>query len=168
MKFNIRGFIFGIIAVTWMIIIFSFSAKPGEESEDQSIKAGMVVCHVFVPGFEDMSEQQQINMAKMIDHPVRKTAHATEYAVLAGLLLGAVSTRMIRGKNIIFSVCIAALYAVTDEFHQLFVPGRSGSITDVLIDTCGAAAGAFIVWGISKVIASLRKKISERKTMQMF
>ena len=36
---------------------------------------------------------------------------------------------------------IAALYAVTDEFHQLFVPGRSGQFSDVVLDSAGALAG---------------------------
>ena len=39
--YNIRRIIFAILAVTWMVVIFSFSARPGEESENQSIKAGM-------------------------------------------------------------------------------------------------------------------------------
>ena len=74
---NFRRIVFTILAVTWMVVIFSFSERQGDESEEQSIKAGMMVCHVFVPGFDDLSEQQQIHMAQAIDHPVRKTAHAT-------------------------------------------------------------------------------------------
>ena len=149
---SVRRIVFTILAVTWMVVIFSFSARPGDESEEQSIKAGMMVCHVFVPGFDDLSEQQQIHMAQAIDHPVRKTAHATEYAMLAGLVLGAVTVSIIRWKNVLVSVCIAVLYASTDELHQLFVPGRSGQVKDVLIDGCGAVIGALIIWGISYLI----------------
>ena len=125
---NFRRIVFTILAVTWMVVIFSFSERQGDESEEQSIKAGMMVCHVFVPGFDDLSKQQQIHMAQAIDHPVRKTAHATEYAMLAGLVLGAVTVSIIRWKNVLVSVCIAVLYASTDELHQLFVPGRSGRV----------------------------------------
>ena len=162
MKLDVKRIIFIILAVTWMIIIFSFSAKPGDESEEQSIKAGMLVCHVFVPGFDDMSEQQQVNMAKTIDHPVRKTAHATEYAMLAGLVLGAAAAQIIKWKNVLFSICFTALYASTDEFHQLFVPGRSGQVKDVLIDSCGAVAGTLIIWGISRLFH--KKKSSKRSS----
>ena len=98
---NPRQVIFAMLTILWMIVIFSFSAKPGNESEEQSIKAGMIVCHMFVPGFEDLSEQQQIDMAQAIDHPVRKTAHAAEYAMLAGLVLGAVTVSIIRWKNVL-------------------------------------------------------------------
>ena len=72
---SVRRIVFTILAVTWMVVIFSFSARPGDESEEQSIKAGMMVCHVFVPGFDDLSEQQQIHMAQAIDHPEIGRAH---------------------------------------------------------------------------------------------
>ena len=145
---NPRQVIFAILTILWMIVIFSFSAKPGNESEEQSIQAGMIVCHMFVPGFGDLSEQQQIDMAQAIDHPVRKTAHAAEYAMLAGLVLGAVTVSIIRWKNVLIAISVSVLYAATDEFHQLFVPARSGQVKDVLIDGCGAVIGTLIIWGI--------------------
>lgn len=154
--YNIRRIIFAILAVTWMVVIFSFSARQGEESENQSIKAGMAVCHVFVPGFDNMSEEQQIHMAQTIDYPVRKTAHAMEYALLAGLVLGAVTAVVINIRYVAIAAFIAILYAATDEFHQLFVPGGSGRVTDVLIDGCGAVIGTLIIMGISRVIARMR------------
>ena len=62
-------------------------------------------------------------------------------------------------KRLLLSIFLAFLYACTDEIHQLFVPGRSGEIKDVCIDTCGAFIGALIVYGISK-ISKNRKKLS--------
>ena len=64
---------------------------------------------------------------------------------------------IIRWKNVLVSVCIAVLYASTDELHQLFVPGRSGQVNDVLIDGCGAVIGALIIWGISYLIHKKKK-----------
>ena len=43
---------------------------------------------------------------------------------------------------------ITAGYAATDEFHQLFVPGRSGQVSDVILDSAGAATGVLIMTGI--------------------
>lgn len=153
-----RKRLFFILMLIWMAVIFTFSAKPGDESEEQSIKAGMAVCHVFVSDFDNLQEHEQVKMAQEIDYPVRKTAHATEYAVLAGFALGAVTAGCIGWKNVLAAISIAAIYASTDEFHQLFVPGRSGRVTDVLIDVCGAIAGILIIWGISKAVAACRKK----------
>ena len=56
MNYNIRRMIFLIIALIWAIVIFAFSAKPGDESENQSIKVGMTVCNIFVPGFDNLQE----------------------------------------------------------------------------------------------------------------
>ena len=68
------------------------------------------------------------------DLVLRKLAHAAEYAVLGALLLRATGR-----TGLAFT--LAALYAVTDEIHQSFVPGRLGSPIDVAIDAAGAAVG---------------------------
>ena len=83
----------------------------------------------------------------MIDHPVRKTAHATEYAILAILLMNAVTS--IHGCQV--SLLISVDFAISDEIHQYFVPGRACMVGDVLIDSCGAAAGLLIIILFRKV-----------------
>jgi len=50
------------------------------------------------------------------------------------------------------------VYAATDEFHQLFVPGRSGQVKDVLLDSCGAAVGVLILMLVAALIRFIRKK----------
>ena len=47
-------------------------------------------------------------------------------------------------KVVVSAVISSAVYAATDEFHQLFVEGRSGEIRDILIDTSGALTGALL------------------------
>ena len=54
MNYNIRRMIFLIIAFIWAIVIFAFSANPGDESKNQSIKVGMTVCNIFVPGVDNL------------------------------------------------------------------------------------------------------------------
>ena len=66
----------------------------------------------------------------------RKLAHATEYAILAALLLRAVRE--------LPAWALSVAYAVSDEFHQHFVPGRAGRPLDVAIDATGALAGVLI------------------------
>ena len=141
-----------------MAVIFLFSAKPGDESERQSLRAGKIVCSIFVPGYDNMSEQEQISMAESIDYPVRKAAHATEYAILAGLMLGIAVTLSINWKHLLEVVFVAVVYASTDEFHQLFVPGRSGRFIDVLIDGTGALIGVLIVFLVYKLVCKIKNK----------
>jgi VanZ family protein len=68
------------------------------------------------------------------DTILRKCAHATEYAVLAALLVRVL-------ENVPAAFVLTVAYAVTDEFHQTFVRGRHGSPYDVLIDAVGALIG---------------------------
>ena len=70
--------IFLILSCIWMVVIFYFSARDADESEDDSYRVGLAVGRVFVPDFESMSEDAQLEFAESIDHPVRKCAHATE------------------------------------------------------------------------------------------
>ena len=68
------------------------------------------------------------------DLVLRKLAHAAEYAVLGALLLRATGRTGL-------AFALGALYAVSDEIHQSFVPGRLGSPLDVAIDAAGVAVG---------------------------
>lgn len=143
--------VFLILSIVWMIGIFLFSAQPADESTETSLYVGEAVCSIFVPGYRSMPEDEQTALAERIDHPVRKTAHATEYAVLAVFWYQALpGIRDRRKYRFRASLLICAAYAATDEFHQLFVPGRAGRVTDVLIDSAGAAAGLLIVFMIVK------------------
>jgi len=69
---------------------------------------------------------------------LRKLAHLTEYAILSALLC-----RALRRPGA--AIAVAALYAASDEIHQMFVEGRHGALLDVGIDTLGAIAGV-ILW----------------------
>jgi VanZ like protein len=71
------------------------------------------------------------------DLVLRKIAHACEFAVLGALLL-----RTLRDERAALAAGIA--YAITDEVHQLFVPGRVGAPLDVAIDSVGVAAGVLL------------------------
>lgn len=60
-------------------------------------------------------------------------------------------------KKIIYSVLLCMLYAITDEIHQHFVPGRSCELRDVLIDTTGALLGIFISYLIMRIFRREKK-----------
>lgn len=86
-----------------------------------------------------------------------KGAHALGYGILSALLLRALARGRFAGvtwKTAVVSVFLATLYGASDEFHQMFVPGRSPDIHDVLADATGAALAAcllgLIAWGILK------------------
>lgn len=162
--------VFILLMILWMGGIFAFSSRSGSESADDSYFVGTMVGELFVPGFDDWSVQEQQDFAQKIDHPVRKTAHATEYAILGILAAGVCIPTAVRqsggrsvpeknrcsrfvkiGRELLLPWAIAAVYAATDEFHQLFVPGRSGQISDVILDSAGALAGLLILTAARKI-----------------
>lgn len=102
----------------------------------------------LLPGITDLAVSQ-------VQLFLRKCGHAMEYALLAMLVwrwlnAGHLGQRRPWPVRLAWSAwAIATLYAVTDEWHQSFVPSREGQVTDVLIDSMGAALaiGFLWVWG---------------------
>lgn len=145
---NRRRQIFRILVILWMVLIFAFSAQPADQSTEISLGVGKAVGKVLIRDFEQLSAARQTAYAEDIDFVVRKTAHAAEYAVLGILFMFALGNNCVRWRPLVSFLC-TVLYAASDEFHQRFVPGRSGQIRDVLIDSAGAAAGVLLFAGIA-------------------
>ena len=127
----------------WVAFIWGHSLIQGPQS---SLESGMVVALVR-PVFEALGVTD-VNIMTLI---VRKGAHFSEYAVLGVLarcLYGALRSErasFMTNYPVTF-VIIVGMVPVVDECLQLFVPGRSGQPTDVLIDLAGLATGALLAW----------------------
>lgn len=135
-----------VLTVCWMMVIFWFSAAPAPESSEMSYTVGIQIGKIAVADFDAWTTEKQNAFAEKIEYPIRKMAHATEYAILGMLMSGAVYAYSVCGKKVIrYAWILATIYAATDEFHQLFVPGRSGQFRDVLLDSTGAAVGILIL-----------------------
>lgn len=165
-------------AIFFMVVIFWFSSQPAEESSAESSMVVNFVLH----GIENIrgsvfSTEEFTNWAEKIHTPIRKLAHMTEYALLAWTIFiptlfwnkeklwrrhikAEPTVWKLLDKRIVAKICLGSvfatmLYAGTDEFHQLFVEGRSGKVIDVLIDTCGAALGILgflLLWRVGLMI----------------
>jgi hypothetical protein len=81
------------------------------------------------------------------DLALRKIAHAAEYAVLGVLLLRAIGREAP-------AAALGIAYAVTDEMHQAFVPGRQGAPLDVLIDAVGVIVGVYVLGRAARWVAT--------------
>lgn len=85
---------------------------------------------------------------------VRKLGHLSEYAIFSLLLYRCFRKSREGGwhaQPALWSIVVAGLYALTDEFHQLFVPGRTASLLDSGIDTVGAALGMLGLYGTERL-----------------
>lgn len=132
-----------ILIILWMILIFTLSNQPADDSTQLSDGfISKTIGNIYKITHKNIKEEKLTEIKTKYTHITRKTAHFTIYLIL-GLLIGLllkqynITTKQI----IIYGILICMLYAITDEIHQIFVQGRSGEIRDVLIDTCGSTVG---------------------------
>jgi len=123
----------------WMGIIFYLSSQPATQSAHLSTgfknELLSILAH-FMPGIENME-------FRSLDFFIRKNAHFIAYFILGALtLLALIQSAARKPANLALLICF--LYAMSDEFHQLFVPGRAGQFRDVLIDGAGAVLGVLL------------------------
>lgn len=98
------------------------------------------------------AEKSKTDLIEELNRLVRKYAHFTSYLILGILVMNAFRKSEVMGFNaFLFSLIFCGLYAVSDEVHQLFVPGRGAQVTDVMIDS----AGSFVGIGMYKVIGNV-------------
>jgi VanZ family protein len=147
-----------ILCILWMGFIFYNSSQDGTESNSLSYK----IIDKIITMQEKVKEDSHnylvyaggnvTNTAKdgervALNLDIRKGAHAFEFFVLAILVANAYFAHNIKGrKAIIYILFIVLFYAVTDEYHQIYVKGRNSNVRDVLIDFAGGIIGMIIFY----------------------
>lgn len=124
----------------WMLAIFLLSNEVSDVSSDRSSAIVGVI------------ESLRINWPQeLLTFITRKAAHIFMYFVLGILVFNVVRDYWSSAKRVIVASTVFVMaYAITDELHQLFVPGRSGEIRDVLIDTAAGFVGVILFYCVSK------------------
>ena len=175
----------------YFLVICIFSAQDGDETGNLSREVAEEVARVVVAVSGEHTEKDIFSLAEFFEHPLRKLAHFSEYAVLGGLFCGCFlpvmgEIRLRTAEQIsklsvqkrkkyglmrscgLYLKCIITvmIFAICDEIHQYFVPGRLASVWDVLLDTSGCALMCLILYLLcdrrSRKAAGVRK-ISLRK-----
>ena len=125
------------LVISWMAVIFMLSSQVAEQSNELSTGITQTVIEIIqkaTPLWDIGSDQ--------LNHILRKGAHFTAYMILGALVMNALCKSFGIGKRHIFwGFMICVIYAVSDEVHQAFVPGRGPALKDVLIDSAGAFTG---------------------------
>jgi len=144
-------------AGAWYAVIFRFSAQTGTSSGSMSNGLAYWLLERVYPAFFRLSEAEQADAMETITFVLRKSAHMSIYFILAALLLWPVSRLTkspVRRTGAVLT--LSGLLAALDEFHQTFVPGRTGKPTDVMIDLAGA--GIFLLlWAAASRIWNSRR-----------
>lgn len=150
---NKRKIIYLMLLIIWMGIIFFMSNQPAHVSDSQS---GLVIKILKYIGI-DIS----ITFGDLANFIVRKVAHFTEYMILAYLVFNVLEFYCTSDKSIIvFSILFVFMYALSDEIHQYFVPGRECALRDIIIDTLGGITSTLITY--------LLKKIPNKKVREVY
>lgn len=153
------------LVILWMGIIFNFSNMDTNESNTKSKDTIEKVVDTTIDTSskigitkDKVSDEEVKNITLKLNKPLRKCMHATEYLILALLLINALNIikKKISNKYLIV-IIVCFIYACTDEYHQLFISGRTSRYTDILIDTFGALIGIIIHNIISKLIYKKKK-----------
>ncbi len=139
-----KRFIFLTLSILWMALIYSMSAKTASASTEDS----MFITDYIIKFFFSNPSEKLLSIAENI---IRKIAHFTEYAVLSILITLTLKSFGLTFKKLALAVLISFLYAISDEVHQHFVPGRACRAFDVLIDTAGAFVGYTIIVCFQKI-----------------
>ncbi|MDP5274727.1 VanZ family protein [Chengkuizengella axinellae] len=125
------------VVFLWMLLIFYLSSQVASQSDNLSRN----VSEVVIVTVDNITPKHDININTM-NHFVRKNAHFFTYLVLGLLVIIAIRrSDMIGFKSYTLAFAICILYAISDEFHQLYVPGRGPEVRDVLIDSLGSLVG---------------------------
>lgn len=146
-----------ILLLALYILIFSFSAQTGEQSGGLSRRISEK-CAEWIDWLAG-GGIDRLPVEEAIEHPLRKAAHFAEYACM-GILVYVLWRQWLRrgaGLCLLTGVWVF-LSAGADEFHQLFVPGRYGSISDVILDTCGGVFGMALCLAAERLYGRRRKR----------
>lgn len=133
-----------ILVVLWMIVIFIFSNETSTMSNEKS--------RFFIYLIQTLGLDLNAFFGNLSNFMVRKASHFLEYFILAILLFNIIKGKFEIKKVFIISIVIVVLYACTDEIHQIFIPGRTARIKDIVIDTVGGSIGLLVGYFINKKI----------------
>ena len=155
-----------LLIIAWCVVIFTFSAMPSNESNNKSKGTIDIVTEKTLKITNKLgitnkhpSNQRMNNFIENLNKPLRKCMHASVYLVLSILIFCCLKmTKLNNGIISLLSVILSFLYACTDEFHQMFVSGRTSEWLDVMIDTVGAILGVIVINTIFKIIHKAKEK----------
>ena len=146
-----KQIIYIILTIIWMSIIFILSNKSSVASSHSSQGLTYDIVSIYEKIFNKNIDKDYI--VTKIENPIRKTAHYFLYFVLGFLVYKSISYSSLKNKCLCASL-ICLIYSISDEIHQIFIPGRSGEVRDVLIDFSGSITIILIIF----IINGMKKK----------
>jgi VanZ family protein len=141
-----------LTTLAWAATIFFFSTGT---------YGGSLTAWLLHQGLDLFQISVSAETFRLLHHIIRKLAHLSEYAIFCMLLYGSFSGGQDfswRGRRALAAVTIAAIYSLSDEFHQLFVAGRGASLVDCGIDAAGASVGMLLIYARARLAPARTSK----------
>lgn len=158
-------YMFAIAAVLWMAFIFFKSGQTYQQQSlrpllESKISGSYPLNHfpqlAFTYDGQKLSWQDPIGV---IEFFIRKAGHVSEFALLTLLWILALLSKSVQvNMALLTSFVISVLYAVTDEWHQTFIEGRTGHAIDVVVDSIGALLAVLLVLAVLGIRAAIRRR----------
>ena len=151
MKKAIKIILLFALAAGWMVCIYKLSGMNSSNSNGKSADILSIIIADALDVTNDYgitnshpSDAKIERASALMNTPMRKVMHASVYLVLAFflmILLNIISDHKYYLLTILIALILCVTFAITDEYHQTFVTGRTGQIMDVIIDSIGAVVG---------------------------
>lgn len=155
-KYPVKIILAWSMVVIWMAVIFVFSHQSSEVSGGFSAS----LAEFFLRLFGMAADEAAVSLA---DNVIRNIAHGFIFFVLGLFVSYAFETVNIREfANAGLTFIVSSIYAVSDEVHQIFIPGRAGQLIDFLIDALGIVI-AIIVYQLIKTIIDMRAELAVKR-----
>jgi VanZ family protein len=148
------------VVIFWMAVIFSLSSQAAEQSDQLSMEIAEIITQVA----EKAVPANDIEVVSF-NRFVRKNAHFIAYLVLGLLVINAMRCSGFCGyKSVFLALFLCVIYAISDEIHQLYVPGRGCQVKDIIIDSTGVAAGIFLYMMYDKVLRERKMRKRNKRS----
>lgn len=131
-----KKYIYLVLTFLWMVVIFRFSSQTAADSTTESMAITEKILRFFIANPSN-------ELIDSFENIVRKLAHFSEYFVLGDLFYITLRSFGLSKRKSAYAILFSAIYAVSDEIHQYFIPGRACRWYDMVIDTSGSVFGYF-------------------------
>ncbi|MBE6844719.1 MAG: VanZ family protein [Ruminococcus sp.] len=164
----ILSIIITIPLIISMAMIFYFSSQDSGSSNNLSRDFTCAIAKRLFKSFPYMQTDVQGTIIYELNLFIRKAAHFSVFFFMSAFIY-AETVIWVRSYFFsgVISVFISMVYAVIDEYHQSFTPGRTPMIKDVFIDTAGAILGAAACFCIISVIFHVKVIMQKNNSSQL-
>ena len=140
-----------IMVIATMCTIFYFSHQPAKVSSKTSNKVAKKIVNTIS---KNKTQTEKKKLEKKVNDTLRTLAHFSLFALMGLFLMAAMLSSFSHKKSVtylfILTLIIVLMYALSDEYHQTFIPGRTAQLIDIIVDFSGCLLTSGTIYIIKK------------------